>query len=104
MVTVLNSTLSPAVTVATRNPLLLNTSALAGILSGCTSLASASLTLAKAPGRNSPLGFSIESCMRVVPDDTSTDCADASMVAGNVRPAYSGTVTVAFAPILMPGK
>ena len=46
MVTGLNRILSPAVTVATRRPLLLKINALAGMLSGCTSLVSASLTLA----------------------------------------------------------
>ena len=41
--------------------------------------------------------------MRVVPDATSTDCAEASTVAVKVRPGYSGTVICALVPTLMLG-
>ena len=41
--------------------------------------------------------------MRVVPEQTSTDCEEASTVAAKVRFGYSGIVITALAPILIAG-
>jgi len=47
--------------------------------------------------------LSSASCIRVVPEATSTDCDEASTVASNVRFGYSGIEITALAPILIAG-
>ena len=41
--------------------------------------------------------------MRVVPEETSTDCEEASTVAAKARFGYSGIVSAALAPIFTAG-
>ena len=90
-------------TVATCNPLWLKISALAGTLMAISGCGRSKLTLAKSPVISSPWALSTTSSMRVVPDATSTACAEASTVAGKVRPGYSGTEICALVPTGMLG-
>ena len=68
-------------TVATCSPLRSKISALAGTLIATSGCGRSKLTLVKAPVISSPLALSTTSCIRVVPDATSTDCAEPSTVA-----------------------
>ena len=99
----LRTTRSSLSTVATRRPLWSKISALAGTLTATSGCGRSKLTLAKAPVISSPLALSTTSSIRVVPEPTSTAWAEASTVAENFRPGYSGTDMWALVPIRICG-
>ncbi len=78
-------------------------SALAGTLIVGSARARSKATSTKAPVISSPAALSTKSCIRVVPDATSTAWAEAFTAAGKVRPEYSGSDSCALVPILMLG-